>query len=156
MSSVTSIEDRRVVTGRAVEESTSARHVGASDLIDVMDDHTRGLLDRGRNARRAWLVPRSLLVADLAGLSLAYLLATLVSSGDGALGSSKEMLVFALTLPGWAIVAKLHGLYERDQERADNSTADDVVGVFHIVTIGVWLLLVASRLAGGRARGSTA
>jgi exopolysaccharide biosynthesis polyprenyl glycosylphosphotransferase len=57
-------------------------------------------------------------------------------------------VVFVLTLPGWVVVAKLHHLYDRDQERADHSTTDEVVAIFHLVTIGVWVLLVASRLAG--------
>jgi exopolysaccharide biosynthesis polyprenyl glycosylphosphotransferase len=87
-------------------------------------------------------------LADLVGLSLAYYLATLLSAGDGALGSTREVTVFLLSLPCWVFVANLHGLYRRDQERADNPTTDDIIGVFHLVTIGVWLLLVATRLAG--------
>src|SRR5205085_7250503 len=35
-----------------------------------------------------------------------------------------------------------------DQEQADHSTTDDVVGVFHLVTIGVWVLLVTTRVGG--------
>jgi len=84
----------------------------------------------------------------LVGLSFAYLLATLSWGPSGAFGSFHEILVFLATLPCWVIVAKLQGLYRSDQEQADHSTADDVVGVFHLVTIGVWVLLVASRLAG--------
>ena len=48
------------------------------------------------------------------------------------------------------MVAKLQGLYRADQEHADHSTADDIVRVFYLVTIGVWMLLVASRLVGPR------
>jgi exopolysaccharide biosynthesis polyprenyl glycosylphosphotransferase len=129
-------------------ERLIASRFGAHNLTEAMDEHTRELLARRRTARRARLVPRSLLVADLLGLAFAYLLATLLWGSDGALGSSRELLVFALTLPCWIVAAKLHGLYHRDQERADYSTTDDVVGIFHIVTIGIWLLLVASRLTG--------
>ena len=46
------------------------------------------------------------------------------------------------------IIAELHGLYHRDEQRADHSTSDDIAGVFHLVTVGVWLLVVASRLVG--------
>ena len=46
------------------------------------------------------------------------------------------------------MVAKLQGLYRADQEHADHSTADDIVKVFYLVTIGVWILLVSSRLIG--------
>jgi hypothetical protein len=93
-------------------------------------------------------VPRSLLVADLVGLSLAYFLTTLFSGMTGAFGSLHEVLVVWFTLPRWVIVAQLQGLYRCDRGRADHSTADDVVGVFHLVTIGVWVLLVASQLTG--------
>jgi exopolysaccharide biosynthesis polyprenyl glycosylphosphotransferase len=120
----------------------------AADLVASVDDRTRALLVRGRRARRAWLVPRALVVADLLGLGLAYFLTTLLASGDGAFGSARELIVFVVTLPCWVFVAKVHGLYERDQELTDHSTADELVAIFHLVTIGVWLLLVASRLDG--------
>ena len=122
-------------------------------LVQAMDERTRRLLRRRRRAHRAQLVPLTLVIADLLGLGLAYYLTTLLMSGDGAFGSPTELVVFVLTLPCWVIAAKLHGLYERDQERADHSTTDDVVGIFHIVVIGVWLLLLASRLAGRTAPG---
>jgi exopolysaccharide biosynthesis polyprenyl glycosylphosphotransferase len=84
----------------------------------------------------------------LLSLSVAYLVGTEFWGGSGALGSTRELWLFLLSLPLWVLVAKLHGLYNRDEERADHCTTDDIVGVFHLVTIGVWLLLVASRLAG--------
>ncbi len=148
MSSVTSINSHRNHADPELDLGISASQYGVSDLIATMDDHTRKLLSRGRLERRAWLVPRSLLVADLLGLSLAYVLTTLMWGEAGAFGSFHEILVFLATLPCWAIVAKLQGLYRSDQEQADHSTADDVVGVFHLVTIGVWVLLVASRVGG--------
>jgi exopolysaccharide biosynthesis polyprenyl glycosylphosphotransferase len=119
----------------------------AAELVEVMDDRTRTLLGRRRHARRAHLVPRWLMLADLIGLGLAYFLATILAGGN-ALGSDREVTVFVLTLPCWVVVAQLHGLYARDQERANHSTTDEVVAIFHLVTIGVWLLLVASRLTG--------
>ncbi len=94
------------------------------------------------------MVPRMLVLADLIGLTLAYLLATVQWSGHGTFGSTRALALFVLTLPCWVLVAKLHGLYHRDEEYADHSTTDDIVGVFHLVTIGAWLMLVALRLAG--------
>ena len=113
-----------------------------------MDDHSRTLLGRSNLERRIRLVPRSLMIADLLGLSLAYLVTTLFWGEAGALGSAKEMLIFCCTLPCWLVVANLQGLYRADQEHADHSTADDIVKVFYLVTIGVWVLLVSSRLIG--------
>ena len=120
----------------------------AGDWVAAMDDRTRTLLGRSELERRIRLVPRSLMIADLLGLIMAYLVTTLLWGGDGALGSTREMVVFCATLPGWLVVAKLQGLYRADQEDADHSTADDVLNVFYLVTIGVWVLLVASRVAG--------
>ena len=124
------------------------RHYGMSNLIAATDEHTRKLLTRGRLERRSRLVPRSLLAADLLGLSVAYVLTTFMWGDAGAFGSFHEILVFLGTLPCWAIVAKLQGLYRNDQEQADHSTTDDIVGVFHLVTIGAWVLLVATRVGG--------
>lgn len=120
----------------------------ADDLREAMDEHTLGLLERRPKSRRSRLVPRRLVAADLIGLSLAFLVATVLWGENGALGSTRELVWFVLSLPCWVLVAKLHGLYHRDEERADHCTTDDIVGVFHLVTVGVWLLLVASRLEG--------
>ena len=147
MGSVTSINSLRVGPEPQPERGTGAQY-GAGNLIAATDQHTRNLLTRGRLERRSRLVPRSLLAADLLGLSLAYVITTLMWGEAGAFGSFHEILVFLVTLPCWAIVARLQGLYRSDQERAAHSTTDDVVGVFHLVTIGVWVLLVATRVGG--------
>lgn len=149
MSSLSSID-----ASRAYPESSAAATIGEacdspSDLRAAVNDDTRRLLARRRIERRTRLVPRALALADILGLSLAYLLATVTWGSDGALRSAREWLVFGLTLPIWILLAKLHGLYDRDQERPGHSTIDDVVSVVHTVTIGTLLLLVASHLAGG-------
>ena len=131
-----------------VASPTGSERFGVSDVISAVDPKTRKLLGRGRLERRGWLVPRGLLVADLIGLSMGYVLTTLCWGEAGAFGSFPEILVFLCTLPCWVIVAKLQRLYSSDQEQAAHSTADDVVGVFHLVTIGIWVLLVASRVGG--------
>jgi exopolysaccharide biosynthesis polyprenyl glycosylphosphotransferase len=96
-------------------------------------------------------VRRALAGADAAGLTLAFVIASWVaplSPASGAIGPRAEALVFLATLPGWIILAKLYGLYERDEERTDHSTVDDLVGVFHVVTMGVWSVFLASWLSG--------
>lgn len=147
MSSVTSIDSRRRPE-QADSAGEAPERYGVEDLVAAMDRHTQALLKRDARGRRGWLVPRALLIGDLVGLGIAYFLTTLFWGENGAFGSSREIVVFVATLPCWAIVAKLHGLYRSDQEHADHSTTDDVVRVLHLVTLGVWMLLVASRVGG--------
>jgi exopolysaccharide biosynthesis polyprenyl glycosylphosphotransferase len=123
--------------------STIARPHAAAVGID---DRTRAILAHRRRARpfrsRAALVRRALLVADVVGLSLAFgLTQLLVGGGDGeGITTAGEFGVFFVTLPIWIVVARLYRLYDRDQERADHSTTDDLVGVFHLVTLMTWTL----------------
>jgi exopolysaccharide biosynthesis polyprenyl glycosylphosphotransferase len=92
--------------------------------------------ERGTFLRRGWLLRRLLLVADVTGLLLAFVVASVVAGSEPSIGSTA---VFLSTLPAWVVLAKLHGLYEGDEERASHSTIDDLVGVFHLATLGVWL-----------------
>jgi exopolysaccharide biosynthesis polyprenyl glycosylphosphotransferase len=140
---LTTVERRSEAAGA---DDLQVSPVCVDDLVSAVDERTRGLLGRPADARRSKLVPRALVLADVVGLTLAYLIAALLPGGHGALRSPRELILFVGSLPCWVLVAKLHGLYHRDEERADHCTTDDVVGVFHLVTIGAWLLFVASRL----------
>ena len=88
---------------------------------------------------------RMLLVADVLGLSIAYAVsrAALPSPGEPAIEEVWKALVFVATLPVWIVGAKLLSLYDRDEERTDHTTADDFTGVFHLVTAGAWLIVLA-------------
>ena len=98
--------------------------------------------------RRGWLVRRALLGADLTGLVLSFVLAKLVVSGGPGQHPDLQIAVLASMLPLWVVAAKLYGLYERDEEHVDHSTVDEVVGVFHLVTLGVWFYLVTAWATG--------
>src|SRR5207247_3669310 len=96
-------------------------------------------------------VRRFLLAADVAGLLAAFFATELIFLGDQFIdnvGIGEEALIFALLLPAWVLAAKLYGLYDRDEERATHSTADEVVSVFHLVTVGVWIFYATSWLVG--------
>src|SRR5207237_2117777 len=41
---------------------------------------------------------------------------------------------------------KLYGLYDHDEDRADHSTADELLHVFHLVTVGTWIFLASAWL----------
>jgi exopolysaccharide biosynthesis polyprenyl glycosylphosphotransferase len=118
------------------------------DLLGAMDEETLALLRRPVGARRRGLIARSLLFADIASLTLAYLIATALWDRHGVFGSSHELIGFLGVLPCWLLIAKLAGLYRRDTESPAHSTTDDLFGVVRLVTVGVWLLFIAERLTG--------
>ena len=101
--------------------------------------------------RRGWIVRRALLAADLAGLSAAFGAALLlfpVPSREGVSANLETALFFATVLPVWVVAARLYGLYDRDEERADHTTTDDLAGVFQLVTLGAWLFVAVSFATG--------
>jgi exopolysaccharide biosynthesis polyprenyl glycosylphosphotransferase len=98
---------------------------------------------------RGWLVRRALLLADLLGLVVAFLLAEVIfATGHQKIpgNATAEFAVFFASLPVWVVAAKLYGLYDRDEERADHSTVDDVTGVVQIVTLGAWAFFAFASL----------
>jgi exopolysaccharide biosynthesis polyprenyl glycosylphosphotransferase len=90
-----------------------------------------------------------LALADVAGLSVAFAVSLLLFAGAGennVVSEPVEMGVFLLTLPVWIVLARLYGLYDSDEERTDHSTADDLMGVFHLVTVGSWVFFIGAVL----------
>ncbi|HEV2592677.1 MAG TPA: sugar transferase [Gaiellaceae bacterium] len=94
---------------------------------------------------------RALLVADLVGLVAAFVIVESIyghSGGIDRVDLLNEALIFLVSLPGWIVVAKIYGLYDRDEERTDHTTAEDMVDVFHLLTVGVWLLYGVTSVTG--------
>jgi exopolysaccharide biosynthesis polyprenyl glycosylphosphotransferase len=108
----------------------------------------------GRSARtRGWLVRRALLSADTVGLVSAFVVtAAIFGTRDRHTGASLSLLgeyvLFLATLPAWILAAKLYELYDRDEERTEHTTLDDFFGVLHLITVGVWILYVTTKLTG--------
>jgi exopolysaccharide biosynthesis polyprenyl glycosylphosphotransferase len=105
--------------------------------------------------KRGWVIRRLLLAADLSALVGAFGLSELIFWSHyqpvvGSLGRLGEFLVFLASLPLWVVGIKLFGLYERDEQRADHSTSDEVASVFHLLTGAVWVFFAASWLLGLR------
>lgn len=133
-----------------LDRSLSAEPSDAADLQVDLGLQTRAILARrGREKivrRRGWLIRRTLLVGDIVGLSMAFVLAELLY-GDRGGGRLKylplpgEVLVLAVSLPVFVFVARSYGLYSRDEERAAHSTIEEITGVFQLVTVGLWLLV---------------
>jgi exopolysaccharide biosynthesis polyprenyl glycosylphosphotransferase len=131
-------------------------YLATGDPIGSLVDERTMRLVAGRRTttatipRRGWLVRRMLLAADLVGLSVAFSLSQAWESVSGVdhVPFRTEYAVLFLTLPVWVVVAKLYGLYERDEERTDHSTVDDLMGVLHLVTVGSWIVVLGSKLSG--------
>jgi exopolysaccharide biosynthesis polyprenyl glycosylphosphotransferase len=132
----------------ATERLALMQGVELYDELSVgIDERTLEIVDRRRRTarikRRGWLVHRMLLLADVVGLVSAFVVVELLSNlahpAVDRVDARAEVLIFALSLPGWIVVTKLYGLYDQDEERADHSTTDDLRGVFHMVTVCAWL-----------------
>jgi exopolysaccharide biosynthesis polyprenyl glycosylphosphotransferase len=106
----------------------------------------------GTRRRRGLLVRRTLMLADLIGLSAAFAcLQVALSFRHGApdrVPPDAEVFFFAASLPVWLATAQAMGLYKRDEERPEHTTVDDLSGVLQLVTMFVWLIFVASRVTG--------
>src|SRR4249920_2221658 len=103
-----------------------------------------------RRRSRGSLIRRALLAADLAGFTAAFLITQLIFGSSGAverIDVRNEYVLFAVSLPFWIVGAKLYRLYDHDEERADHTTVEDILGVFHLVTTGTWLVFVFMVLA---------
>ena len=86
-----------------------------------------------------------MLLADVVGLTSAYVFSEFANAASRyTFGGWFELILFAALLPVWVVMAKLYGLYDRDEERADYSTTDDLAGVFILVTLISWLYVVGT------------
>jgi len=113
--------------------------------LAALDDRTLEILTRRRQARRptnrGWLLRRLLLLSDLLGLSLSFLLAVLIAGGvegHGQFAPGIEIAVLLASLPLWIVAAKLLGLYDKDESRTDHSTLDELTRVLLLVTMGAF------------------
>ena len=137
----------------SAEQATVLEAAGIyNDVVGTLDARTLQVLERRRRTariqNRGWLIRRMLVVADVVGLLAALFIAYWVFPRAGTSFPPVELLVFAATLPGWVVLAKLYGLYDQDEERTDHSTIDEVFGVFHLVTVGTAVVYAVSVAVG--------
>jgi exopolysaccharide biosynthesis polyprenyl glycosylphosphotransferase len=94
---------------------------------------------------------RLLVFADMVGLTTAFLLALAFApptTGTDRVDVWWELALFVASLPFWVFLARVHSLYDRDEERSDHSTVDDIFGVFQTVTIGTWSFFAITYVTG--------
>jgi exopolysaccharide biosynthesis polyprenyl glycosylphosphotransferase len=119
--------------------------------VGFVDERTREILERRRSSslprRRGWLVRRMLLVADVCGLCIAFVVAQSVVTPASHREALVDTMLFLVSLPAWVVAAKVNRLYDGDEERADHSTVDELVAVFNLITLGTWLSFVLVEVA---------
>jgi exopolysaccharide biosynthesis polyprenyl glycosylphosphotransferase len=127
----------------------------ASKDAPLANERMLALLERRRATwrrhQRGWLMRRLLLAADVLGYAVAAVGVELLYGSRGAPDAVplwEELALFTAGLPAFLIGAKLFGLYDRDEERADHSTSDDLLRVFLLITVGVFVMTRLPALAG--------
>ena len=109
--------------------------------------HSGSLVARGYGQRDYYL-RRLLALSDVACLALAMVLAMWTAAAVHGHSRGELLLYGWATLPGWVVLFKLYGLYERDAKRLSHSTVDDLPSLFHALLLGCllmwcWFVLVA-------------
>ena len=139
-------------------KSVSRKHVGWHDgegTLSVEAWQTefervhRDSVVEYRRRSRASFMRRVLVVADLVGLTIAFLVqlrARALRAGCHKRDGRADPLPRRAAV--WILLAGFQGLYGTNLERADHSTVDELVGVLQMVTIGVWLFVASSWTAG--------
>ena len=142
--------EERAQAARPVLEADSARDVGVQPVDDLVG--VPALASRsGRHHDRGRAVRRSLLIADLTALVVAFGALQLffpAQAMDDRLSLNSELLLFVASLPLWVVLARAMGLYDRDAERPEHTTVDDLVAIVSLVTTVVWLGFVVSYVTG--------
>lgn len=137
------IRVKPVTVTSAGAEPEVPRQIGTAEPPLAIGARTKEILDQPRRSsrshRRGWVIRRMLLMGDLAGFAVAA--AAVAILGDLTLG-------YGLAAALGVGLAKMHGLYERDAERAYHSSVDDAVGLIHVVTLSTFLPLVVSEAIG--------
>ena len=128
---------------------------GSAPAASYVNERTQAILEhrrgKAKGRRRGWLMRRMLVGADVLGLALAFVVVELLFGSRGSpdpISLTEEFILFMPTLPLWLLGAKLLGLYHRDEERADNSTVDELARVFLLSTSGAFVLIEGLRVTG--------
>ena len=88
-------------------------------------------------------------MSDLLALLAAFGISQWIApSGNGSLSDQAGLLLFFAFVPGWLVLASLEGLYRGERVTADNTSLDEIWPIFHAVTIGTWLVFLASEVTG--------
>jgi exopolysaccharide biosynthesis polyprenyl glycosylphosphotransferase len=115
--------------------STAESHGEAVLGAQALQGHTEAQRKVVGNAygRRDFLARRLLLAADMVVLLVALLAASQVTARH-SLGPF--LLIGVCTLPAWAVLFQVYGLYHRGLKRVSHTILDDLPSLFHAVLVG--------------------
>ena len=143
-------QNRKGAPAPAFEAMRRERAASPDSMANLVLPASRTPLNaRSKARRRGWIMRRTLFLADVTGILLAGLTTTLLigNSGDtDYISGASELLLVLLAVPMWGFAAHVAGLYGFDEDRANHSTADDLVRVFMLVTAGAWMLTQGAEL----------
>ncbi len=98
-----------------------------------------GALLAGRS--RTATVQRALVAADAAAVLVSIAIALMLTGHASEVRASEQLLWGVVYLPVVLVLFKLYGLYDRNGKRLNDSTFDEVPGVFHaalVATLVLW------------------
>jgi exopolysaccharide biosynthesis polyprenyl glycosylphosphotransferase len=116
----------------SIEETLGRADSGASSPYFLQ----AGLEAAGGSDGRRRLVRQALVASDAVAFVASLVICMLASGATLHLGSAMLLLLAA---PAWILLAGSSGLYARDEQHVDHTTADEVLPVFQFVTIATWL-----------------
>lgn len=93
---------------------------------------------RARNRARNRLMKRVLTASDIFSVAGAFVCSELLYKSAAGPNGRVELALIA-SLPGWIVLAKLLGLYDRGEIRAEHSTIDELPSIIEMTAIGVLL-----------------
>jgi exopolysaccharide biosynthesis polyprenyl glycosylphosphotransferase len=132
----TSDRRAREVAAEAFDGDFLGLTIGLGTRVNGRETRTKAR-ERGVK-RRARVLRRSLVAADLVGLAVAFLVVQAFVSAF----QERDLLISLLLLPGlagWVLLAHTYGLYEHEEIGVARSTADDLPSVVMLSTLATWL-----------------
>jgi exopolysaccharide biosynthesis polyprenyl glycosylphosphotransferase len=91
-----------------------------------------------RARQRGWLIRRCLLLSDVLAMVASFWLAELLVTDSMVDRGEASALVYPAVGLVILLLLTAHGLYGRDEFRADHTTTDDLPAIFNAVTIGAF------------------
>jgi exopolysaccharide biosynthesis polyprenyl glycosylphosphotransferase len=119
--------------------STSALHAFQARRASPGLPLARSLVARDYG-HRDWFLRRLLALSDAVCLAVAMAVTMAAAAGTRAHSWQEYLLYGLITLPAWAALFKVYGLYERDARRLSHSTLDDLPSLFHCLLSGCLLM----------------